>query len=555
VPRSYPEKLIGCAPETLQSATIAILIFFAPLLNAFGRIGVSPFTWVGFKLFLVLALLGVVYSGVLLLLKVKMPLSLQRALFILNLAFLFTLFLETSGALLFYWRQLQAGTSLSGSTLLLATIGSAVGFALLLSWAFSFMNSRVIVMCNLFLIAFSVSTVWQNWGNWHPTVPAPQHIAVANKDPILHIILDEMIGLSGIPLDIEGGQELKNHVESVFLHHGFTIYPRAFSRHFMTTKSIPNLLNFDFQDQEFGAVSMYQDARNSVINRKNAYFENLRAQGYALNVYQSAFMDWCQAVPIDSCNTFPSKNPLSRFLGSNQLVNPDSVLLQLLRLSGDSRLLAYYIRFFEDTTADNVVEVNPMRFDMHGMAGWFDLIFSNVSSNTGATATYVHVLAPHGPYVMDSACKVARNWEELPQFMREEKGLSLEDFKIERQKQYAKYFAQAHCTIDLIDNLLTRLKGVPAMKNAKIIIHGDHGSRLSAGRFAESLEDRDYEDNYSTLFAIKMRTTMPGLNDRRVSIQRLFAEFFDPKLDLKTPYLPTVLVEKRENSSTIAKSF
>jgi hypothetical protein len=71
-----------------------------------------------------------------------------------------------------------------------------------------------------------------------------------------------------------------------------------------------------------------------------------------------------------------------------------------------------------------------------------------------------------------------------------------------------------------------KLSGV--LKDATVIIVGDHGSRISMSHVSETMSRQDLLDNYATLFSIRAPSVEPGYDLRFVSSQRLFTEFLAP---------------------------
>ena len=61
---------------------------------------------------------------------------------------------------------------------------------------------------------------------------------------IIHLILDEHIGLEGIPTDIPEGRTVKNQLLEFYRKYGFMTFGGAYSHYFLTIDSIPHLLNF-----------------------------------------------------------------------------------------------------------------------------------------------------------------------------------------------------------------------------------------------------------------------------------------------------------------------
>jgi len=64
--------------------------------------------------------------------------------------------------------------------------------------------------------------------------------------PVIHLVLDEHIGVEGIPENIEGGRQLKKDLISFYAKNGFRLYGKAYSRYSITLNSIPSLFNLGF---------------------------------------------------------------------------------------------------------------------------------------------------------------------------------------------------------------------------------------------------------------------------------------------------------------------
>ena len=61
--------------------------------------------------------------------------------------------------------------------------------------------------------------------------------------PLLHLILDEQIGVEGIPRDVNGGTRNALLLKEFFLKRGFDVYGRAYATSEMTRISIPAALS------------------------------------------------------------------------------------------------------------------------------------------------------------------------------------------------------------------------------------------------------------------------------------------------------------------------
>ena len=130
--------------------------------------------------------------------------------------------------------------------------------------------------------------------------------------PIVHIVLDEHIGIDGIPDDIEGGKQLKKALASFYVKEGFHLYSKAYSHYTRTYNSIPNLLNF--MPRALDDI-YFADNKQGNILTKNNYFKYLSEKGYKIRVYQPNFINFCKAdkVHLASCYTYPVHSLKSKF--------------------------------------------------------------------------------------------------------------------------------------------------------------------------------------------------------------------------------------------------
>ena len=88
-----------------------------------------------------------------------------------------------------------------------------------------------------------------------------------------------------------------------------------------------------------------------------------------------------------------------------------------------------------------------------------------------------------------------------------------------RAKRYALYLDQLRCTTLRLGELFEQLRSSGHYESARIILHGDHGSRITRQKMrfdnAKNTASRpgyDYIDGFSTLFAIKQPGTDAGID-------------------------------------------
>jgi hypothetical protein len=539
-------KLNPLVNATLWVA-IPVLIVASPIVHAFGNLSLPLLTSSGTKIVGFATLFAAVMGFLSWRIHENLKSNLQWFFQFSFLVSVSMLSAELTGVLQFLYQTILE----SGLAKVVAVVSAfsvvAAASALISIFVLRDLEKRAVLLTLFFgiMLILSIDFIGETWGQKRL---APLVDGVSEQPAIVHIVLDEMIGVEGIPNDIQGGSELKARVKDVFTKHGFRIYSKAYSRHFMTGMSIPNTLNYDFTDKTYGTISKYQRPDNFRVNQKNLHFEKLQNSRYALNIYQTEFFDFCQAVVIQRCNTYASYNPWNSFIVQNAEIDREKATAQNLQnASLGSRLLHGYFGLFAHSKSSSAGDSIPTHFELYAVNKWINEIGLNIIDEPRGTMHFAHILAPHGPYILDHNCVVTNKWGSLPQFMREDRNLTEAGFETERVAQYINYFKQATCVINLMDQLLDSIAATPQLQDATIIIHGDHGSRLSAGRFIETLSERDYTDNYSTLFVLRAPNVEVGIESRIVSVQQLISEIFnaDHVSKLKAP---TVSVESRQDA-------
>ena len=135
------------------------------------------------------------------------------------------------------------------------------------------------------------------------------------------------------------------------------------------------------------------------------------------------------------------------------------------------------------------------------------------------TATFVHLLLPHGPYVYDARCRL-----RVPSSQWGAHGNPQDHGKIESVRrvdrlEYGKYLEQSRCALDLVGQMLTAIETNPGLMDAHILVHGDHGSRISVTEGAVSrgspeawgeVGNQGWEAAHSVLFAVRTPAIRPA---------------------------------------------
>ncbi len=95
---------------------------------------------------------------------------------------------------------------------------------------------------------------------------------------VLHLVLDEQIGVEGIPVDFDPEGEAAAELRDFYLDQSFAVYGRAYSRYYNTRESLTNMMNFasvGIPAHFLGGVS-----EQGIVFEDNAWFEMLYEQGY-----------------------------------------------------------------------------------------------------------------------------------------------------------------------------------------------------------------------------------------------------------------------------------
>lgn len=334
---------------------------------------------------------------------------------------------------------------------------------------------------------------------------------------VLHLILDEHIGLEGLPVANPEAAQAKDDLKAIYASQGFRVYGGAYSEHLHTINSIPYILNFG---DKFEAKS----DKEGVILGKTLYFEAMKARGYRINIVQSNFAEYCSSSAYVSCTTYW----------------PDS--LKLLR---DDRLAAFeraYLIFFKFVSlSQGISNLSAVVRDgvMPAPTGetWLDVDWRGRTSTVGALAAFdglnarliratpgelyfMHALAPHNPYVARRDCGLLspREWEA--------------PFSTSaRHTRENAYLEQVRCVTEKVEAAVRALAQSPARDNFVVIVHGDHGSRITRwdpnkenlGKF----DDADMVAGFSTLFALRGPDLEPGYEAHSAPVASLLRQWVE----------------------------
>jgi hypothetical protein len=359
---------------------------------------------------------------------------------------------------------------------------------------------------------------------------------------IIHLILDEHIGLEGIPEAVPRGLQERDRLRQFYVENGFRVFGGAYSESFHTVNAIPRAL-------ELAHPSAWgEDRKNGAIVKSNPYFDKLQSMGFRIDVEQTDWLDYCQHPAVMTCATRTAGRPIN--VGGALSVSDKATLLiyRLLALSDFGRgalgaydAMALLARRSGLGAAPRVELLSKGTSSLNGMATLQDAIRAAQSIAPGQVL-FTHALLPHYPYVYDSGCKLRPLAEWLGRH-------SL----VPRERRYGAYFDQVQCATAKVAELIAATRQSPAAGKIVFIIHGDHGSRImSREPVAENgkAPERDLIDGYATLFAVSAPEIEPGYDTGRYPLRVLLNMLVASGFEVGTPTLPddfvhTILIEDR----------
>jgi hypothetical protein len=359
-----------------------------------------------------------------------------------------------------------------------------------------------------------------------------QTSASAELPLILHLILDEQIGFEGMPAGLTPAA-FERDVRAFFERHGFLLFGRAYSEYWDTQESIPHLVNL--HPGGYVPSLLAPGTRSKWAVTSNEYFNRLARLGYAIRVHQSDYLDLCaDPMAVPRCRTYaatslrpiaPLALPASQKarLVAGMYLKQSNLYLTLRGVYTRKRL----------RVAPTIVlpawnwerdRVGPL-----ASTSMLDAVANDLSTARRGDFIMAHLLMPHFPYVYDANCGLRQPEEWIERWDRDAPA-GVINTTGSRAKRYTLYFEQASCVLKKLDKLMTAIP--PSLRrDAIVIIHGDHGSRLPLIApvlpGGSHLSASDYTDSYSTLFAVRSPHIAGGYDRRLAPITCLMRTLVD----------------------------
>ncbi len=404
------------------------------------------------------------------------------------------------------------------------------------------------------LIAFSghiVATLVVSLGTQIQEIHSEQYPQYTDNEvngppPILHILLDEHVGIHGLPKDIPRAAILAESLRNFYTHEGFRLYSRAYSQYIHTSESLSNMFNFASRTNidAFTSVRVPNDLTKTNLayyHSLNAskYFKHLNRLGYRLNIYQTDFFDLCHVPDIEyaTCKTYRSNSIMSilntdldvveRFkFVANSFVG-SSVFLQWLRW-----IYNHHIRTLNAPPLPIWAEGNNRTGPLPTLR-MLKLLEIDLENAKPGNVYFAHLLLPHYPYILHSDCKLRKRITDwLNRVATHDPAQPLvENTSKTRAQRYDRYIDQIECQQILLSNLLNTINNNSVWNDSTVIIHGDHGSRIALHKPGLTIADKPSTDDqiayHSTLFAVRFGNDAKGESvETPHSLQFLLAHTF-----------------------------
>jgi hypothetical protein len=338
------------------------------------------------------------------------------------------------------------------------------------------------------------------------------HQADTSLPPYIHIVLDEHIGIEGVPPAYDKEKKLSLGLKNKYLDQGFLTFGRAYSRFNKTEPSFLSFLNFRSSYDS----DMYMELKLSSFI-PNALYDTLNKQGYIINLFAT---NGASFDPSDLCNSNKPYRIGKCVITSQRGLNlfHDGALI-LHNYARKMRILNMYdvVRKKLGTPETNIIMYPHTLKGVKAANEFIDFLGEGKRGN----AYFIHLLLPHSPYFLDETCSY--NYDG--NFFIQEKIDVI----------YARYVKQTRCAHTLVDKILNKLDSNKEALDSTIIIHGDHGSRIPWHRGGVvNFENEEYIQYFSTFFSIRSPTVTPGYDRRPFALDELLKASSVSKPDFLT---------------------
>ncbi len=380
---------------------------------------------------------------------------------------------------------------------------SILGLGLLSWFLLKYLEQVILPVFVMMLLVTLLKPYPKNLPLPHQRTLRQKTTTTSSKLPIwIHVILDAHIGIEGIPIEFDPKRKLAKKLVSDYTQQGFDVFGKAFAQINFTNRSLRNL--FTFSEKSIENPSYH------IKEKTNKYFKLLHQRGYKIHVYQTDEVFLCRPGKnknryVKDCLTYHHQD--FRVIHRHKLSTLQKISFLYGAYEKRSRVLIRVhsvwnaFRYFVYPTKLNWGRSTIPLVGME-LLNWMnrELIYAKPGH-----AYIIHILLPHSPFVYDKTCRLTAPVDH--------KRSSRAAF---RAQMYDRYLNQLQCVQRKMNQLFSTLKKAHLYKNATLIVHGDHGSRVAVDNLLDSappvatISPRSYLDHFSALFAIKAPKAKKG---------------------------------------------
>ena len=377
--------------------------------------------------------------------------------------------------------------------------------------------------------AGQLSRAWAAAGSFNHDLPI-----------VVHLVLDELMSLGAMTKDLPNGSATRQSLLNFSEKHSFRIFDAVYSRHFLTSDSLLSLMNGDYLGRtglDGSLAPPFDAAAKLYYAHDNSYFDDMADRGYRTAVFQARYIDFCANKNVDLCETFDSFDPggedLTDVDAPTQRVRLWQTLLRAYGQSYTTELLEQVLNraYGLETREVGVIGHDGGRYDVQRFPEWFDRFTQFAAAVPRGTHVFAHFLVPHAPYLLLENCVVSGKVDNgyfLSQYPPSERAER-------RQDWYRRYLAQVGCVERKLNDFMMMIGRAENYRDAMIVIHGDHGSRISISNLLDEQTERDMVDNHATFFAVRSPGVPAGVDCQFASLSEVFRRYLGPHHETKAP--------------------
>lgn len=366
--------------------------------------------------------------------------------------------------------------------------------------------SAVLVASSVFLLSSSVVGLYRTSQDWGESAVIHTYFEIAeepiNTQDIFLVVLDGYAGM--VAMRDTFGIETPAWVGGL-KQRGFDVPGSAWSSYHSTSASIPSLLNMSYPLETGRQVT--RSTRSDlyeIIGGDNVLTETLSSWGYQTTMLESGWSGSSCGSMVDTCVPSAFLDEPTYFTLEYSVVGP-----QILERYG------YAFTAGAQRSMLWLLDSAPL-----------------ITSNQRPDFVFAHIMAPHGPFLLDRHCEV--------RYIPEAKGVGFQRAGVDKQIREALYLEQAGCLdrfmFDLADSI---------PENATLVFIADHGTD-SRRQLKQQPTDWDTED-IAERFNILMATRSPDCRmPNQIQIPNVFRLILACMTDTKaTELAPKMFVYGR----------